>query len=243
MQTTTEMWKMSDDQHDLFERFEAAYNSIDHFLRKHLGKEATASFASLVKDYEQKQRSGADCDYLRMAAELRNFLVHRKTKPYQPLAVPTLPVVQKLETICQRLTNPLLIVPRFQKPVETAAFDDSLVRVLKRIWEKDYSQFPVYDGEKFRGLLTENGITRWLAHYVSKEMSIVELNDVPVRQVLAEEEKRPNFLFVARDKTVDEAKALFATKELLEAVLITHSGNRTEKLIGIITRWDVLHEG
>jgi predicted transcriptional regulator len=91
--------------------------------------------------------------------------------------------------------------------------------------------------------LTENGITRWLAHYVSKEMSMVELNDVPVRQVLPEEEKRPNCLFVARDKTVDEAKALFATKELLEAVLITQSGNRTEKLIGIITRWDVLHEG
>jgi hypothetical protein len=130
---------MSDGQHDLFERFEAAYNLIDHFLRKHLGREATASFTSLVADYEQKHRSGADCDYLRMAAKLRNVLVHGKTKPYQPVAVPTLPVVRRLETICQRLTNPPLVVPRFQRPVETTTPDDSLAGLLRRIREKDYS--------------------------------------------------------------------------------------------------------
>ena len=157
--------------------------------------------------------------------------------------MPTLPVVQRLETICQRLTNPPLVVPRFQRPVETTAPDDSLARVLRRIGEKEYSQFPVYDDEKFRGLLTENGITRWLAHHVSMEMSLVELDGVPVRQVLPEEKKRQNWLFVTRRTTVHEAKALFAEKRLLEAALITETGNRAEKLIGIVTRWDVLHEG
>jgi predicted transcriptional regulator len=249
MQKTTGMWKMSDDQHDLFERFVAAYNSIHQILRKHLGKEDEvpfASFASLVRDYGRMHRSGsdcADCDYLRMAAKLRNVLLHETTKPYQRAAVPTLPVVERLERICQRLKNPPLVVPRFQTPVETTTLDDSLAGVLRRIRERDYSQFPVYDGEKFCGLLTENGITRWLAHHVSKEMSLVELDEVPVSQVLSEEEKRQNCLFLARDKTVDEAKALFAANELLEAVLITQSGNRTEKPIGIITRWDVLREG
>ncbi len=248
MQTTTKMWKMSVGQHDLIEQFLAAFNSIEQILRKHLGEEAKApfTFTSLLKDYERMHRSGsdcADCDYLRMAAKLRNVLVHGPTKPYQHVAVPTLPVVERLERICQRLTNPPLVVPRFQTQVEITTPDDSLAGVLRRIREKDYSQFPVYDGKKFRGLLTENGITRWLAHHVSKEMSLVELDDVPVRQVLPEEEKRQNWLFVACDKTVDEAKALFAAKELLEAVLITQSGNPGEKLIGIITRWDVLREG
>lgn len=243
------MWKMSDEQHDLFQRFVAAYNSIDHFLRKHLGKEDKVpfpSFASLVRDYERTHRlvtDCADCDYLRMTAKLRNVILHEITKPYQHVAVPTLPVVERLERICQRLTNPPLVVPQFKRRVETATPDDSLAAVLRKIREKDYSQFPVYDGEKFRGLLTENGITRWLAHHLSKEMSLVELDEVPVSQVLPEEEKRQNWLFVACDKTVGEAKALFAAKELLEAVLITQSGNRTEKPLGIITRWDVLREG
>lgn len=234
---------MTDRQHDLVERFKAAYNSIDRFLRKHLGKEDKVPFISLVREYQRTHRSETDCDYLRIAAKLRNVLVHEQTEPYQPVAVPTLPVVQRLETIYQLLTNPPLIVPRFKRPVETTAPDDSLARVLKRIWEKDYSQFPVYDGEKFQGLLTENGITRWLAHYVSKEMSLMELDEVPVGEVLPEEAKRQNWLFVAKQTTVDQVKALFAEKKLLEAVLITETGNCAEKPIGIVTRWDVLQEG
>jgi len=242
MQTTTEVWRMSDDQRELVERFEAAYNSIDRFLRKRLGKEHSTSFIALVADYERTHRMGTDSDYLRMAADLRNVLVHEKTKPYQPVAVPTMPVVDTLERICRRLTNPPLVVPRFQRPVEVVTLDDSLAKVLKRVSQREYSQFPVYDAERFRGLLTENGITRWLAHHVSKNLSLVELDEVMVRQVLPEEEKRPNCLFVSRSNTLDEVRALFAEKELLEAVLITEAGKPAEKPIGIVTRWDVLHE-
>ena len=39
----------------------------------------------------------------------------------------------------------------------------------------------LYDGKTFKGLLTENGITRWLAHYVSDELAIVDLDEVPIR--------------------------------------------------------------
>jgi predicted transcriptional regulator len=133
-------------------------------------------------------------------------------------------------------------VPRFQRSGEVVTPDESLAKVLKRVSQKEYSQFPVYDGDKFRGLLTENGITRWLAHHVSKKMSLVELEEVPIKQVLPEEETRPNWLFVSRNHTVDEVKGLFAEKELLEAVLITDAGKPAEKPIGIVTRWDVLHE-
>lgn len=178
-----------------------------------------------------------------MAAELRNVLVHGKTKPYQPVAVPTLPVVEALEAVYARLANPPLVVPRFQRTVETISPDHSLAQVLRTIWELEYSQFPVYDDEKFRGLLTENGMTRWLAHHVSKQMPLVDLEDVPVRRVLPEEEKRQNWLFATRRTTVDEVRMLFSTKKLLEAVLITETGKHTEKPIGIVTLWDVLLEG
>ena len=226
----------------MVERFEAAYNSIDHFLRKRLHKEQSASFTALVADYERTHKIGTDGDYLRMAANLRNVLVHQKTKPHQPVAVPTMPVVDTLERICRRLTKPPLVVPRFQRSVEGVTLSESLAKVLRRVSQRDYSQFPVYDGEKFRGLLTVNGITRWLAHHVSKKMSLVELEEVPVKHVLQQEEMRPNCWFIARGNTVDEVKSLFAVKELLEAVLITESGKPAEKPMGIVTRWDVLHE-
>jgi predicted transcriptional regulator len=241
MERATEIWKLSDDQRELVERFEAAYNSIDRFLRKHLRREQSVPFASLVAEYERTHKMAADSDYLWMAAELRNVLVHRKTKSFQPVAVPTMPVVETLERICRRLTDPPLVMPRFQRAVEVVTLEESLAKVLKRVAQRGYSQFPVYDAEQFRGLLTENGITRWLAHHVSRTMSLVELDEVPVRQVLPEEEKRQNCLFVSRSSAVDDVKVLFAEKELLEAALITQTGDRAEKLIGIVTRWDVLH--
>jgi hypothetical protein len=169
-----------------------------------------------------------DADYLKVVGDLRNALIHGRIKPDQYLAVPTPLVVDHLEMILKRLTDPALAIP-------------SLKRKWRRISEKNSLQFPVYDENVFKSLLTENGITRWLAHHVSSEMSLIELANVPVRKVLREEEKRPACLFVARSATVDEIKSLFAEHELLEAVLITHSGHRNATLMGIATRWDIFH--
>lgn len=131
--------------------------------------------------------------------------------------------------------------PKNRRSVETISIQDTLARVLKIIDRRDYSQFPVYEDKQFRGLLTENGVTRWLAHHVVKTLSLVELDDIPVAQVLQNEEKRKNYQFVSREMLVDDIRALFAKQALLEAVLITASGKQAEKLLGVATRWDVLH--
>jgi len=66
------------------------------------------------------------------------------------------------------------VIPIFQKKGEVLGLSDSLSTVLRVIEKRYYSQFPVYDGNNFKGLLTENGITRWLAHHVSNELSLIE---------------------------------------------------------------------
>ena len=91
-------------------------------------------------------------------------------------------------------------------------------------------------------LLTENSITRWLAHHASSGVSHIDLTHVPVKEALKEEEKRPNCKFVPRNMPADEIKTLFAEHEMLEAVLITENGNRSEKLLGIATRWDIIRQ-
>jgi predicted transcriptional regulator len=137
--------------------------------------------------------------------------------------------------------NPARAIPTFQRKVEKVSVHDNLARVLRIVRERDYSQFPAYEAEKFCGLLTENGITRWLAHHVATELSLVELEDITVKLVLRIEEKRKNYHFIPRDTRVDDVKGLFASHELLEAVLITAGGKESEALLGIVTRWDIIH--
>ena len=67
------------------------------------------------------------------------------------------------------------------------------------------------------------------------------LNDIPVSQVLKNEEERKNHQFVRSDMRVDDVTALFAQRALLEAVLVTANADETESLVGIATRWDILH--
>ena len=117
---------------------------------------------------------------------------------------------------------------------------DTLVSVLDLVRKNDFSQFPVYRSDRFIGLITENGITRWMAHHVHSVDSIVDLNDVTVSVVVKEEETSSNVSFIERATAVDAALRLFADNPLLEAALITHAGRKTELPLGIITRWDVV---
>ena len=61
-----------------------------------------------------------------------------------------------------------------------------------------------------------------------------------MRQVLKNEEVRVNYHFVARATRVDDVTGLFASQPLLEGVLITENGRKSETLIGIATRWDIM---
>jgi predicted transcriptional regulator len=148
------------------------------------------------------------------------------------VVIPTLAVAEGLKRGKERLMNPARAVPTFQRTVETISVHDTLSRVLKIIEERDYSQFPVSEDRRFRGLLPENGVTRWLARHVSQSVSSVRLRDIPVLQVLQNEEERMNHQFVRHDMRVDDVTALFAKQTLLEAVLVTASGDETESLLG-----------
>ncbi len=233
-------WKVSKEQLDLIEEFEAAYNTVDHFLRKSLGVDKQVSFTHLVNEYSRKHMGWYDAELVRTIGEVRNAIVHTKTKPYRYVAIPIPEFAQNLNACRDRLIKPALVIPKFQRKVETVSIDDTLERVLRIIKDRDYSQFPVYGANRFQGLLTENGITRWLAEHVTTQLSLVELQEVAVERVIKNEEKRGNYQFVARNMQVDDLVGHFASHNLLEAVLITANGKETEALLGIATRWDII---
>jgi predicted transcriptional regulator len=233
------MEQITQEQRDLIEQFIANYNTLDTELRHQLGLGREVPFSRVVNEFNAKHRGWLDVEFLRTVNDLRNLLVHDPKRPYDYAAVPTSAIVTKLGGACDRILRPQRVVPRFARKVETVSPASSLAEVLRQIDARDFSQFPIY-GKSFHGLLTENGITRWLAHHVKVELSIVELEEVFVRDIVPEEEKRANWRFVSREESVEAVRELFAEKELLEAVLITQTGKPQESLLGIATRWDII---
>ena len=232
---------LSREQINLIQQFEADFNAVDHFLRVALDSEDHVGFTKLVRRYANEHVGWADAELLMTIAKIRNLIVHERSDLHRHVVIPTLAVAEGLKHCKERLMNPARAVPTFLRTVETISAHDALSRVLKIINERDYSQFPVYDDKRFRGLLTENGVTRWLARHVSQSVSSVRLGDIFVSHVLQSEEVRKNHQFVPGDMPVDEVSALFAKHAILEAVLVTATGKQTEDLLGVATRWDILH--
>jgi CBS domain-containing protein len=117
----------------------------------------------MVRRYADQHGGWADAELLITVFKIRNLIVHERTDLHRHVVIPTLAVAEGLKHCKERLMNPARAVPTFQRTVETISVHDTLSGVRKIIEERDYSQFPVYEDNRFRGLLTENGVTRgWL---------------------------------------------------------------------------------
>ncbi|WP_253291318.1 hypothetical protein [Virgibacillus proomii] len=112
-----------------------------------------------------------------------------------------------------------------QKYVYCFQNTDELSKPLKVIHEKKLSKFPIYEGKAYQGLLTQKGITNWLASMEQHEEKLK--SSYQIKDVLPFENEE-NSRFIAEDTAIYEAVDLF--KEL------TSIGRRLEALL--ITTWE-----
>lgn len=222
------------------EEFLTTFNRVHKTICRELNIDDRIDFADAARCYEQKRKSWSHTGDLLVLARLRNVLVHEQRRPKQYLAYPSATTMEILRRVLAALENPVYVIPRFQRSVEVIGLNDPLSEVLPRVLNRRYSQFPVYAGDTFKGLLTENGIVRYLAHHRVSQDSLIELAEVSVGALLRQDENRKNVAFAARTERLDALLDRFAQQPVLEAVLITANGKKEEKLLGIATQWDAL---
>ena len=108
------------------------------------------------------------------------------------IAEPHDEVVAKMEEIEEALSTPVTVGNMFPGKVTTFQETDSLSYALKVIKDKKYNQFPIYNGDKFRGLITPVGITMWMASEVESESFSRE--NATLGEILKHESNRENHL-------------------------------------------------
>jgi len=223
--------------------FVACFNRIDRYMRDHLRADPSEGFVSVLQRYGQKRPWTVGLDDLRAFASLRNVVVHSVMNPESPWFQPSQEALDTIQHIEARMREPECVGQHFTRAVEVVSVGDSVVSVLQRVRRFNFSQFPVYDGDRFQGLLTENGVTRWLARHVEEELSLVDFEEERVATLLTFEESKAVFRFIAAATPLDQVAYLFASHADLEAALITEHGTATEPLVGIVTVWDVVQLG
>lgn len=223
------------------DRFLKTFSEIEKHLRKIAKKNKEAGFSELVRvAAESDPVVRRFQDDLKEYADLRNAIVHERSDGHT-IAEPNELAVQSIESICTKIINPATLYPLFQTKVLSLSINEPISKAVELMYEKSYSQIPVYENEKFISLLTSNTVTRWLGACVSED--IFSLKETPIKKVLNFSEYADNHCFMKREATLIEALEKFQSSDRngkrLEAILITSKGLPNEKLLGIITIWDL----
>lgn len=233
------------EEHELknSERFLHAFNRITVTLRKIAGVKEYLPFFRLIDLSKKKSVLVRKYeDDLRAYADLRNAIVHHRTSAEFVIAEPHIEVVRKIERIDRVLAKPKLVGQVFKKSVYTFQSNDSLAYALEIIRKRKFTQFPVYEGKEFRGLITTVGITNWFASNLTQSNAI---NDMPtLGDILRHEKNRINYKFISKYITIYDAEEIFKQGvergKRFEALLITENGKQHQKLLGMVTPIDIM---
>jgi predicted transcriptional regulator len=117
--------------------------------------------------------------------------------------------------------------------------DEAIGPVVERMYDRAYSQVPVYRGNTLIGLLTSDAIARWLGSVQRTSRPSM----ATVADVLGVAESGLPLELVDQDATVGQALSLFdrsmRSGTPLAAVLVTRDASTTAQPLGILTVGDL----
>ncbi|WP_071131496.1 CBS domain-containing protein [Enterococcus timonensis] len=224
---------------DNAEIFLTSFNRVEKYVKVLMKAPNNMGFSEAVRRGSRQKNpilKKYENDLLQMA-QLRNAIIHEKISEDFVIAEPNDWAIKRMQLIESELIEPATVYPRFKKHVTGFEKNIPIQDILKKIAEKHYSQFPIYDHGHFLGLVTIRGIGFWLA--VESQKGPVDFRKRTAQDLLNISFKQPNYRFCRQDTPVSEVENWFQEVQLLEAVLITKDGNPDGQLLGIIRPRDL----
>lgn len=228
-------------------KFLSIYNEIDHYMRSFLNSDNYTDHGMLIRQMTEKNRLFQSYyTDLKLFSELRNLLVHN---PYpnsaNPLIVPHSYIVKKYEEIRNALLHPkkAIDIAVRREFIYTTSLNANAIDVMQTMNEKTYTHVPVMDGEKMIGVFSENTILTYLVNnkdtILLKDTKIAEFKDF----IGLDRHPSEYFKFVSREMSFVDIAVLFQEglkeRKRIAVIYITQNGKQEEKLLGMITAWDV----
>lgn len=220
-----------------------SFNNIEKMLKNKYNIDEYVGFTKLINDVEKKEKIiSINLKLLESYASLRNAIVHNQGKDIVVIAEPHIKVVEKIKEIERLILNPPKVLPMFQKNVLSLKISDSIFDAIDSMFKNNYSQMPINEDDRFVGLLNSNTVTRWFGG-IEKEKDdngSVMIMNTEIKDVLNYTEINDNYRFINRKFYIQDISDIFENNKNVEAILITNSGNKNEKFLGIITIWDLV---
>ena len=231
---------------DSARKFVAIYNELDHYMRKKLNATVYIDHGQLLREMSEKQLIFKEhVTELRLFSEIRNIIVHNPYPHVNPIFHPHEYLLKRYKEIFDRIKNPpkALSVAIPASTIFTVKSSDAVHDVLDVMIKKTYTYVPVMDQGKFVGVFSESVLAAYYLHhkdFVMGKEAIVEdfIDFIPFEKHVNE-----YFEFVPRTALLSEVLEIFQSnlkkRKRVGVVYITERGTKNEKLLGMITAWDI----
>jgi len=184
----------------------------------------------------------SELDYCR---EVRNLLTHNPKVKNRYAVEPSEEMILLLEQTTERIRNPQrakhIFIPRDK--VSCRSMDDYVLPAMKEMNECVYTHIPILKDGIVVGVFSENTLLSYLIddEIVSIDHS-VKFSDI-AKYLPMENHRAEVFRFISQDTRVSEIEEMFAGavqgQVRIGLIFVTANGKPTEKLLGIISAWDV----
>lgn len=232
------------------ERFVNTYNKLDKYMRQHSTKDYYESHLSLIDTMVRKGDVffKKNSEILKQFAKLRNAIVHNpKDNDSRTIAEPHDRVVKAYEEFLEKVTNPPLAIDNMSIPnkkIYKTYLNSNVFEVINIMKKNMYSHVPVVEDNKLIGVFSENVIFSYIA-----DKNVITLDEntkishfdnyIPINRHTSEK-----FIFTHKNTTVVEIDDMFQDEykdnKRLGAIFITENGKEYEKILGLITPWDIV---
>ncbi len=219
--------------------FISAYNTVDARLRSLYKGKGNLQFSDLV-------RRCAECNAtvkkyegeLLTFAKLRNAIVHESTRDYI-IAEPCDEATRLFTHIAELLSTPPKLSLLRERGATGISADATLGDAIVKIADSNFSNLPVYRGERMLGVLNNRRVVRVLGKALERGEEIERVLATPCASVLREEDLIRFYKVLGQDSPVQAAVDAFAQNRKLLAVLVTRSGEVGDRIVNILTSSDL----
>lgn len=224
------------------EKFISLFNEIEHVLRDLDGGDRYVPFYKLVDQVSYKNKVVSRyASGLKMYADLRNVIVHNQIDN-RFIADPDDAAIAELGDMLLKIQSPILALSVVRHQVQCVLMNDPLPNVLAFMKVQGYSQLPVYENEVFMGVINAHVLSLWLTNKMTDSGQLPD-RLASVKDIMAYKTEKGKTLFLPRTvsaiEVLDQYQEFAKRADMIDAIIITHSGKTDEAPLTIITDYDI----
>lgn len=229
---------------DKVNRFLDMYKQLEDELETKY-RNSPRRYSSLVIEFLKDIESEPVREEMEACREIRNVLTHTANVGGMPIVEPSEPVVEAMRGILDYVRRPPLAIEYATgaSGILTATPGQKVLRVMETMFQNGFSHVPVLQNGRFCGVFSTATVFQYVraGKNIGKDTTVGDLES----QTRLENHSE-NYVFVAKDAAYLYVRKQFqripAKNQRISVVFITETGKQDERLLGMLTPWDVLHD-